>query len=423
MPIDDEELGLIDSTTSGGLRFWVTSAIGLIPIQNATINIYNSSDSTREIDRVQTDEVGQTKTVELSAPQRSYSEMPQQEVRPYAEYNFLVEAEGYEPVSISGAEILSGVTALQQVQMNPLEIAREDQENIDIPDHTLYGDYPPKIPEPEVKPVPESGEIILSRVVIPEFIVVHDGVPSDSSAKNYYVRYADYIKNVVSSEIYATWPENTIYANILAIMSFTLNRVYTEFYRNRGYDFTITSSTAYDQKWIYGRNIYSNISFYVDSIINNYMSRPGIRQPIFTSYCNGTTATCTGLSQWGSKYLGDQGYRPIEIMRYYYGNDIYINSTDFISGIPYSWPGSNLQRGSSGLKVRQLQQQMNRIAENYPLIPVVTVDGIYGPRTEEAVRVFQRVFGLPPNGIVDYPTWYKVSQIYVGVTRISEPGT
>ncbi|OLA00459.1 MAG: hypothetical protein BHV95_02910 [Clostridiales bacterium Nov_37_41] len=193
-------------------------------------------------------------------------------------------------------------------------------------------------------------------------------------------------------------------------------------YRNQGYDFTITSSTAYDQKWIYGRNIYSNIDRIVDSIFANYLSRPGVRQPIFTSYCDGNRVTCEGLSQWGSRYLGEQGYTPIEIIRYYYGNDMYINSTQYISGVPSSWPGYDLTIGSSGQKVLQMQQQLNRIAENYPVIPTIAEDGIYGSGTAEAVRTFQRIFGLPATGIVDYPTWYKISAIYVGVTRISEPG-
>ena len=192
-------------------------------------------------------------------------------------------------------------------------------------------------------------------------------------------------------------------------------------YRNQGYDFTITSSTAYDQKWMYGRNIYSNISQLVDSIFANFLSRPGVRQPIFTSYCNGTTATCTGLSQWGSKYLGEQGYTPIEIVRYYYGNDMYINSATSVSGIPSSWPGYDLTIGASGEKVRQMQQQLNRIAQNYPALPILAVDGIYGSNTANAVRIFQRIFGLPQTGVVDYPTWYKISEIFVGVSRISEP--
>jgi hypothetical protein len=192
-------------------------------------------------------------------------------------------------------------------------------------------------------------------------------------------------------------------------------------YRNKGYDFTITSSTAYDQKWIYGRNIYDNISRIVDSIFNNYLARPGVKQPIFTSYCDGIRTTCSGLSQWGSKYLGDQGYSAIQIIRYYYGNDMYINSSEYISGIPSSWPGYDLSVGSSGQKVLQLQQQLNRIAQNYPAIPKITEDGIYGSKTANAVKTFQKVFNLPQTGIVDFPTWFKVSAIYVGVSRISEP--
>ena len=291
-----------------------------------------------------------------------------------------------------------------------------------IPDHTLFGEYPPKIPEDEIKPTNESGEIVLSRVVIPEYVVVHDGVPDDPTAPNYYVKYRDYIKNVVSSEIYATWPESSIYANTLAIMSFTLNRVYTEWYRNKGYDFTITSSTAYDQKWMRGRNVYENIDQIVDSVFANFLSRPGVRQPILTSYCDGRRVTCDGLSQWGSRYLGDEGYSAIDIIHYYYGSDMYINTADSIAGVPSSWPGYDLTIGSSGEKVRQMQQQLNRIARNYPAIPTVSVDGIYGPGTAEAVRTFQGIFDLPQTGVVDYPTWYSISNIYVGVSRISEPG-
>lgn len=193
-------------------------------------------------------------------------------------------------------------------------------------------------------------------------------------------------------------------------------------YRNKGYNFTITSSTAYDQKWMYGRNIYANIGRIVDSIFNNYLSRPGVRQPIFTSYCDGRRVTCDGLSQWGSQYLANEGYTPIEILRYYYGSDMYINSAVGVSGVPSSWPGYNLSIGASGENVRQIQNQLNRIARNYPAIPVVTADGIYGPATANAVRTFQGIFNLPQTGIVDFPTWYSISNIYVGVSRIAEPG-
>lgn len=296
-----------------------------------------------------------------------------------------------------------------------------DFRNIVIPAHTLYGDYPPKIAEAEIKPVNQIGEIVLSRVVIPELIVVHDGSPRDSTAEEYYVPYRDYIKNVASSEVYATWPRATITANVLAIMSFTLNRVYTEWYRNKGYDFTITSSTAFDHKWIYGRNIFESISEVVDDVFENYLSRPNVKQPILTQYCDGQRVQCDGwMTQWGSKYLGDQGYSAIEILRHFYGSSMYINTAEEIAGIPLSWPGYSLDIGSRGNKVEQIQDQLNAIAGDYPLLPKVAVDGIYGERTQNTVRIFQDVFGLPETGVVDYRTWYKIQEIYVAVTRIAE---
>lgn len=198
--------------------------------------------------------------------------------------------------------------------------------------------------------------------------------------------------------------------------------LYYSLYRGKNKPFTITSSTAYDQKFIYGRNIYSNIDYLVDSIFANYLSRPGVRQPILTSYCDGRRVTCEGLSQWGSKYLGDEGYSAIEIIRYYYGNDMYINTAQAVSGVPSSYPGYTLTVGSSGQKVYQLQEQLNRIARNFPAIPRINADGIYGPATAEAVRTFQSIFDLPATGNTDYPTWYSISDIYVGVSRIAEPG-
>jgi len=405
----------------GDLRISVVSTIGLFPVEGAQISIAYTTEPETVVATATTDNSGTTEVIQLPAPAFALSQEPS-EVQPYTDYNITVEAEGYEPIMITGSEIFPDELSLQLIRMIPLQMAQGEEEIVSIPVHTLYGEYPPKIPEDEIKPMAESGEIVLSRVVIPEYVIVHDGVPNDSTAPNYWVRYKDYIKNVASSEIYSTWPEATIYANILAIMSFTLNRVYTEWYRNQGYDFTITSSTAYDQKWVYGRNIYENIDVLVDNVFANYLSRPGVRQPILTSYCDGQRVTCNGLSQWGSKYLGDEGYTAIEILRYYYGNDMYINTAEIISGVPSSYPGYSLTIGSSGDKVRQLQNQLNRIARNYPAIPTVTADGIYGPRTAEAIRVFQGVFNLPQTGVTDYATWYEVSDIYVGVSRIAEPG-
>ena len=404
----------------GRLQINVTSEITAYPIENATISISYTGVPNSILEQLQTNQVGQTEVVELDTPPLEYSLDQTIEEQPYSEYTLQVNAPGFEPISIAGAEILADVTALQDVRLHPLVEDAEPEVYV-IPAHTLYGEYPPKIPEDEIKPINESGEIVLSRVVVPETIVVHDGAPSDSTARNYYVSYTDYIKNVASSEIYATWPESTITANILAIMSFTLNRVYTEWYRNKGYDFTITSSTAYDHKWIYGRNIFDSISRIVDEIFDQYLARPGVKQPILTQYCDGKRVTCPNwMSQWGSKMLGDQGYSPIEIIRNYYGSSMYVNTADQISGIPSSGPGYNLTIGSSGDKVRQMQEQLNRIAEVYTAIPVIAADGIFGNDTRNAVTEFQNIFGLPKTGIVDFKTWYKISQIYVGITRMAE---
>ena len=405
----------------GYLQVDVVSDVNNFPVQDAEITISSVDAPETVIRRLMTNSSGQTENVVLEAPPKALSLCPG-DVRPYSEYQVAVSAPGYEPAVIAGTEILADTTAIQNVRLHPLAgYDGEEKERITIPEHTLYGEYPPKIAESEIKPTTESGEIVLSRVVVPQTIVVHDGLPSNASAKNYYVPYRDYIKNVASSEIYATWPQATIVANVLAIMSFTLNRVYTEWYRNQGYDFTITSSTAFDHKWIYGRNIYETISLTVDEIFDNYLSRPDVRQPILTQYCDGRQVTCSQwMTQWGSCELGEQGYSPIEILRHFYGPDIYINTAEQIAGIPASWPGSDLVQGSSGPKVRQLQEQLDAIASVYTAIPRIRADGFYGPATAAAVSEFQSVFGLPQTGTVDFRTWYKISHIYVGITRIAE---
>lgn len=405
----------------GKLNIHVVSDNSGFPIPDATVQITSENEPENIIEEAVTNNVGQLNDIELAAPPVDYSMTPSAN-KPYSEYTITISASGFESVEINGAEIFSGETAIQNASLLPLATGETDSaELFVIPDHTLWGDYPPKIPESEIKTVEETGEIVLSRVVIPEYVVVHDGPPSDTRAKNYYVKYRDYIKNVASSEIYSTWPEATIRANILAIQSFTLNRVYTEWYRNKGKDFTITSSTAYDQKWIPGRNIFDNISRIVDNIFTNYISRPNVRQPLFTQYCDGKMVSCPDwMRQWDSKYLGDQGYSAIEILRAFYGNSVYINSSTEISGIPSSWPGYDLTIGATGSKVLQMQQQLNVIAGAYPLIPKISQDGIYGEKTANAVKIFQKIFGLPQTGVTDFPTWYKISEIYVGVSRIAE---
>lgn len=275
----------------GTLQISLTSALTAAPIANAKVSISYTGIPDRTLEQLTTDSSGQTETIALNAPPVEYSLNPAYDEQPYSEYTLQIEAEGYSPLSIAGAEILSTAKALQNLTLAPQGAAPGDSVYV-IPAHTLYGDYPAKIPEEEIKPVTESGEIVLSRVVVPEYIVVHDGSPRDSTAKNYYVKYKDYIKNVASSEIYATWPASTIRANVLAIMSFTLNRVYTEWYRNQGYDFTITSSTAYDHKWIPNRNIFESISVIVDELFADYLSRPNVKQPILTQYCDGRQVQC-----------------------------------------------------------------------------------------------------------------------------------
>lgn len=409
-----------EAVDQGNLKVGVVSERTGKPIEGAKISIAYTGDPDSAIEEVTADDSGMSEELALDAPPLEYSMEPS-ENQPFSQYTVRITAPGYRPVTISGVQIFSGQLALQPVRM-PEENGETGQiDSIVIPFNTLFGDFPAKIAESEIKPVTESGEIVLSRVVIPEYVVVHDGPPADSSVTDYYVRYKDYIKNVASSEIYSTWPDSTIRANVLAIMSFTLNRVYTEWYRNKGYSYTVTTSTAYDQKFVYGRNIYQSIADVVDEMFQNYLSRPNVKQPILTQYCDGQSVTCSNwLSQWGSKYLGDQGYETIEILRYYYGDSMYINTAEEISGIPASWPRYDLTVGSTGDKVRQLQEELARISQAYPAIPTVTPDGIYGSATRAAVEEFQSVFGLPVTGVVDYKTWYKISEIYVGVTRIAE---
>lgn len=390
-----------------------------VPVKGAKVYISYVGNEENPIGDSTTDEDGSAVFASLSTPPLEYSMEPGIR-QPFAEYDIYVRAEGYEDVNITGSDLFSGQISIQNVYMRRIGNAQE-LDNIVIPVNTLYGDYPAKIEENDIKNISETGEIVLNKVVIPEFIIVHDGSPTDNTAKNYYVPYKDYIKNVASSEIYSTWPKQTIEANVLAILSFTLNRVYTEWYRNKGYDFTITSSTAYDQKWIYGRNIFESISLVVDDIFDSYISKPNVRQPILTQYCDGKKILCPNrLSQWGSKYLGDQNYSSVEILRYYYGGDVYVNTAEEIAGVPKSFPGVNLDIGSSGENVRIIQNQLNLIGNYFPKIPRLIEDGKYGENTANTVRIFQEVFGLTPTGIVDFATWYRISDKYVALSKLAE---
>ena len=255
---------------------------------------------------------------------------------------------------------------------------------------------------------------------VPEFITVHLG-PASQSAENVTVSFPDYIKNVASSEIYPTWELSALRANILAQISFALNRVYTEYYVSRGYPFQITSTTATDQKFIKGRNIFDNIDRLVDDIFNDYIRRQGFVEPLAAKFCNGTTVTCDGLSQWGSQELAQQGLDSMAILRRYYGNDIELVVEAPVQGLQNSYPGSPLRRGAAGPDVVVVQTELNRIGQNYPAIPKIQpVDGVFGQQTEEAVRRFQEIFGLTADGVVGKATWYRLVSLYVGVNRLSE---
>lgn len=398
----------------GMLQVHVVCEIGSRPVENAEVQVLDKNDPNRVLVNLITDISGKTMEIELPTPPIEYSLNPSPN-QPYAEYQLIINAPGLKTVIIDSAQLLPGIKTVQPVNMPRRNETDEAPEIIVIGPHFLFGNYPPKLYEDEIKDNLARTE----PVMIPQTVTVHDGLPGDTKAKNYSMCYRDYIKNVASSRIYATWPKEAIYANILVILSFTLNRFYTGWYKNQGYDFTITSSTAYDQLWIHGRNIDTNISLAVDYIFNYYLSLPDITQPVLTQACAGDSSDCPGmLSLWGSKDLGDLSYDALDILRYYYGELIYINYTYNVEN-SVTWPGINLTEGSISDDVKNIQNQLNILSKAYSEIPVSIPDGIYTPSTADAVRAFQRIFDLPVTGIVDVVTWYKISCAYARLTNAS----
>ncbi|MZK75344.1 S8 family serine peptidase, partial [Clostridium beijerinckii] len=411
-------------SNTGGLKVQCFWGNDYIPINGVKITVRGTtgSENANNIELL-TNVAGLTQVIELQAPPIEYSLNPNSNQTPYSSYDITVEKAGFNPVVIRGCQVFPTRVAYQIVNLESnLGRGSMRQEVINIQPPVLNGNYPPKIPEDPEKPLPPpTSGVVLPEPVVPEYVIVHQGVPDDPSAPNYKVQFKDYIKNVASCEIYSTWAESALRANIFCIISFTLNRIFTEWYRGKGKNFDITSSTAYDQAFNYGRNIYDNISQIVDEVFSTYVKRTGKKQPLFTQYCDGKSVTCPQwLSQWGSQELAQQGKAPFEILKYYYGNDIELVTAEKVAGRPMSYPGYNLVIGESGPEVKAIQGQLNRIARDYPLIPKVAEDGLYGPKTAEAVKTFQQIFGLPQTGIVDYATWYKISDVYVGVTRLSE---
>lgn len=405
----------MDFNTSGGLGYLQVNTffqgVGS-PAQGATVRVFNS-DTKSIVSESQTDAQGQVKNIALITPPIEYS-LQYGLPRPFNQYDVQVIYQDYQSVYISNVQLFPEQTAIQNVLLLPSYNA------IDIPYPTLWGTYPPKIPESEVKRLPlPTGQVVLPEPVVPSLITVHEGRPEDSSASNYTVGFKDYIKNVASCEIYSTWPREAIKANVFAILSFTLSRVYTEWYRGKGYGFTITNSTAFDQAFSFGRNIFDEISEVVDEIFTTYISRPDLVQPLFTQYCDGKRVKRAGwLSQWGSKELADQGLNALQILKTYYGSDIVLKQAKKVEGVPLSFTNV-LKIGSTGDAVKTIQQQLNTISNNYPLIKKVVVDGVYGASTAEAVRTFQQIFDLPETGEVNFPTWYSISNIFVAISKLA----
>ncbi|AID45502.1 spore cortex-lytic enzyme [Candidatus Arthromitus sp. SFB-mouse-Japan] len=412
--------------STGSLKIQTYMGNNPEPVSNANIKVtlYDQNNIVREVVDLKTNDSGIAILDGIVTPPIELSLNEYETERPYGLCDVAVSKDGFIETFVKGCQLFGDEESIQPINLNLVNRNKSlysQIEEINIEANTLYGNYPPKIPEAEEKTMMQStGQVVLSEVVVPEFITVHIGSPN-SNGNDYTVRYSEYIKNVASCEIYSTWPSNAIRANIYAIISFTLNRVYTEWYRGKGKDFTITNSTAYDHAFNYGRNIFKNISNIVDEIFSTYMKRPGSKQPLLSQYCDGKKVKCPGwMTQWGSKYLADEGYTPYEILTNFYGTNLDLVTAKEVKGIPISYPGIALKVGSRGSDVRNIQKYLNTISKNYPAIPKVSEDGIYGNATRDAVKKFQEIFNVNVSGVVEYDTWYAISNVYVAVTEMAE---
>ena len=454
----------------GYLTIQARTAHEAVPLQEVDIRILD--DQGNSLYHLFTDENGETQTVPLETLDKRFSQNENFTGLPYIAYNVLAQKAGFDTLYVSSIPIYDGERAvlpmtllpMQQSQRRPEQtkifvgkpaVAMQEKSNQEGPAGTAQGfregraaDGSQGGMEPgkgeaagegtaangfsgeasgengsaagQMAGTEDAGGRVLRQVVIPNPITVHLGAPS-TNASNVQVSFPDYVKNVASSEIYPTWPDSALRANIYAIITFALNRVYTEWYRSRGYGFDITNSTAYDQYFVYGRAIYESVSRIVDEIFNEYVRRQGQNAPYFTSFCNGTTATCQGMSQWGTVTLANQGLTPLQILRSYYPKDVEIAQTNIVTGVVASYPGTALREGSTGLDVQTIQTYLNRIRRNYPAIPAITdPEGTFGSSTKAAVTKFQSIFGLAADGIVGKSTWYKISSLYTAVARLAE---
>lgn len=398
----------------GYLTIQARTAHDAVPLNGVQIKI--SDRFGNMLYELTTDESGETMKIPLETVSRDFSVNQYFFGTPYFSYNVLAQAPGFNSIYVSDLPIYENETAILPMTLIPMQ----NTQRTPVLSEITIGKPAVAMNGQRGQAGPASSGYVLRQVVIPDPITVHLGTPS-SSASNVRVSFLDYVKNVASSEIYPTWPDAALRANIYAIITFALNRVYTEWYRSRGYSFDITNSTAYDQYFVPGRAIYESVSRIADEIFNEYAKRPGQSNPYFTSFCNGTTATCQGLSQWGTVTLANQGKTPLQILRSYYPKDLEIAETNIIAGSVSSYPGTPLRQGSRGLNVQTIQTYLNRIRKNYPAIPVITDEsGVFGKSTEAAVKKFQSVFNLASDGIVGKSTWYKISSLYTAVTRLAE---
>lgn len=400
----------------GYLTMQARTAHDAVPLEGVRITVLDDEDN--HVYEMITDANGETRRVPLETVDKRFSLNQNFTGTPYVIYNVLAQADGFNSIYVSDIPVYDGEAAVLPLTLVPMQERQRSAVQTEIPIGS------PAVSMTEERSQTGAGEDavpqVLRQVVIPNPITVHLGTPA-SSASDIQVSFPDYVKNVASSEIYPTWPDAALRANIYAIITFALNRVYTEWYRSKGYNFDITNSTAYDQYFVYGRPIYESISRIVDEIFNEYVRRAGQDAPYFTSFCNGTTSTCQGLSQWGTVTLANQGRTPLSILRAYYPNDIEIAETNIMTNMVSSYPGTPLRAGSTGLDVQTIQAYLNRIRRNYPAIPVITDEsGVFGESTRAAVIRFQSIFNLVSDGIVGKSTWYKISSLYTAVTRLAE---
>jgi len=418
----------------GTLKIFTTAGGETIPVENVSYAIKDKQGNI--LFNGTTNQNGESEVYTLDTLPAELSLTPNPGFFPYSVYDVLVEKPGFVTTKIIDVEIFDGQQTILPVEMLPLATGENPERTIINPPPLAALPTPPQLQAGTNQVLGEGGRPLpgqtregtpaasrlLADVKVPEYITVHLGTPGNTAATNVTVRFIDYVKNVTSHEIYSTWPVNSIRANVHAIVTFALNRIYTEWYRARGFPYDITNSTTVDQYFVYGGEIFQNISQIVDGIFNLYARRVGFRNPYFTEYCNGTTVTCRGLSQWGTVALANQGRSPLQILHYYYPNDLELVYGP-VGNIPESFPGYTLTLGSTGNDVRRMQLRLNRIRANYPLIPPISsTNGVFESSTRSAVLAFQRTFNLVQDGMVGRSTWNKISQVFTAVTNIAELG-